>query len=273
MKFTVLGASGFIGSHLTRYLRARGHDTEAPERDDNTVFDRSLGHAIYCVGKTADYAVHPYQTVHAHVGVLSRFLREANFDSFLYLSSTRLYDGCMGECSEDANLVLNPANPRHLFDFSKGLGESLCHASARPEVRIARLASVYADDLSADNFLHGLIKSALASKRVKVTAPPNAERDYIHMDDACRLMEAIALKGKRSVYNVASGENVSNAALFELIGGLTGARVTGGRAAEDLTYPVVNVDAAQTDFGFRAAPLNTHLRRILAAKPKLAAGG
>lgn len=272
MRFTVLGASGFIGSHLARYLRAQGHDVYAPERGDTAVFDEPLGHAVYCIGMTADYAAQPHQTVHAHVGLLSRYLREANFDSLLYLSSTRLYDGCTGVCGEETDLVLNPANPRHLFDFSKGLGESLCHASRRPEVRIARLSSVYSDDLSADNFLHGLIKSALAQKRVKAAAPVNAARDYVHMDDVCRLLEVIALKAKRSVYNVASGENMTNADLFALIGELTGARIAGGSAQSGLTAPVISVEAARKEFKFRPAPPEFHLRRILAAKPRLAAG-
>jgi UDP-glucose 4-epimerase len=272
MKFTVFGASGFIGSHLARYLRAQGHDVYAPERGDTQVFDESLGHAVYCIGMTADFARYPHATVEAHVGLLSRYLREANFDSLLYLSSTRLYDGCSGFCREDTDLVLNPANPRHLFDFSKGLGESLCHASGRPEVRIARLSNVYADDLSADNFLHGLTKSALARKRVKVSAPVNAARDYVHMDDVCRLLEVIALKGRRSVYNVASGENVTNADLFALVAELTGVRIAGGAPQSGPTAPTICVEAAQTDFKFRPAPLEFHLRRILAARPKLATG-
>lgn len=270
--FTVIGASGFIGSHLTRYLRAEGRDVHAPERNDRAAYDKPLGHALYCAGMTADYAARPVATVEAHVGLLGRLLREATFDSLLYLSSTRLYDGCAGLCNEETDLVLNPANPRHLFDFSKGLGESLCHASGRPEVRIARLSSVYADDLSADNYLHGLIKSALAEARVETGAPPNAERDYVHKDDVCRLLEAIALDGKRAVYNVASGENVSNARLFALIEELTGAHVSGGAAQPGLAFPTICVAAAQDDFGLRPAPLESHLRRILAAKPKLAAG-
>ena len=272
MMFTIIGASGFVGSHLTRYLRTHGHEVAAPERDGRTAYDKHLGHAVYCAGMTADYAARPVATVEAHAGLLSRLLSEANFDSLLYLSSTRLYDGCAGLCREETDLVLNPANPRHLFDFSKGLGESLCHTSGREGVRIARLSSVYADDLSADNFLHGLIKSALTGTRIEVDAPTNTERDYVHMDDVCRLLEAIALTGKRPVYNVASGENVANGRLFALISELTGARVSGGAPKPGLSFPVISVAAAESDFGFRPAPLEFHLRRILAAKPKRAAG-
>ena len=103
-------------------------------------------------------------------------------------------------------------------------------------------------------------------------APTKTERDYVHMDDVCRLLEAIALTGKRPAYNVASGENVANGRLFALISELTGARVSGGAPKPGLSFPVISVAAAESDFGFRPAPLEFHLRRILAAKPKRAAG-
>lgn len=263
MMFTVLGASGFIGSHLVRTLRGQGYDVYAPPRDDGAVFEKPLGHVFYCIGMTADYGARPYDTVEAHVGLLSRVLRDARFESLLYLSSTRLYDGCTGVCDEATNLILNPANPRHLFDLSKGLGESLCHASGKSNVRIARLASVYSDELDADNFLHGLIKSALRQKAMIVAALPNAARDYVHMDDACRLFREIAVRGKRPTYNVASGENVTNERLFAAIEKLTGTHITCGTAKSNLSFPLICIDAIEADFGIRPAPLEDHLQRML----------
>ena len=32
---------------------------------------------------------------------------------------------------ENAVLPMDPANPRHLYDLSKGLGESLCHVAVQ----------------------------------------------------------------------------------------------------------------------------------------------
>ena len=50
-----------------------------------------LGHAVYCIGLTADFRRRPQATMDAHVGVLGEVLRHGRFDSFLYLSSARLY--------------------------------------------------------------------------------------------------------------------------------------------------------------------------------------
>lgn len=261
--FTVLGAAGFVGSHLARFLRGRGHEVFTPSRNDGSVFSRPLGHAVYCIGMTANYRDNPHDTIEAHVGLLSRYLRDAQFESLLYLSSTRLYDGCTGECGEDRDLALNPGNPRHLFDLSKALGEAMCHASGNPQVRVARLSSVYADQLDTVNFLHGLIRTALRSKIVPLGSPANLARDYIHVDDVCSLLEAIALDGRRLVYNVASGENVSNENLARLIGDLTGARIECGPADASLASPRIRIDAIEADFGISPQSLESQLRRIL----------
>jgi len=267
MKFTVFGATGFIGSHLCRHLRGQGHEVYTPARVDEAALDRPLGHTVYCIGKTANYRDDAGATVEAHVGLFARILGAARFDSLLYLSSTRLYDSCAGECGEDRALMLNPGEPRHLFDLSKALGEALCHASGRREVRIARLASVYSDALESANFLHGLVKSALRGKTVKVGAPANAARDYIHCDDVCRVLEAIALRGMRPVYNVASGENVTNERLFALLSELCGVTIEGEPPDPGLSFPAIRIAAIAEDFGIRPESLESRLRRMIPAAP------
>ena len=44
--FTVLGASGYIGSRLVAHLQAQGHSVWSPARGAAEVFTRPLGHVI-----------------------------------------------------------------------------------------------------------------------------------------------------------------------------------------------------------------------------------
>ena len=74
--FTVLGASGFIGGRLVRYLRSLGHSVLVPGRDDAHLTGQPLGHLIYAIGVTADFRARPFDTMDAHVSVLSKALRE-----------------------------------------------------------------------------------------------------------------------------------------------------------------------------------------------------
>lgn len=265
--YTVLGAGGFVGSHLTRYLTSRGQSCWAPDRANTGLFDRPLGHVIYCIGLTADYLDRAFDTVEAHVTLFSHLLKDAEFDSVVYLSSTRLYDSGDGSGKEDQDLTLNPGNSRHLYDFSKGLGETLCQVCGDGKARVARLSCVYADDLSGENFLHGLIAQALATPEITLETHPDFARDYVHMDDVCEALIHIATRGNRHIYNVASGANITNSRLFDIITEQTGCRITASppKGVTSVTAPTIDVQALSEDFAMIP-------RSIADALPKLIAG-
>jgi nucleoside-diphosphate-sugar epimerase len=266
-QFTVLGGGGFVGSHLVRRLDAQGIAVSAPPRDDRGIFRRPLGHVIYCIGLTADYLARPFDTVEAHVSFFSRLLRDAEFDSIVYLSSTRLYDSDDRSGKERDDIVLNPANTRHLYDFSKGLGETLCNVCGDGRARVARLACVYADDLSADNFLHRMVADALSRKHLALVTHLEAARDYVHVDDVCDALVNIATSGKRHIYNVASGTNITNRELVDIIGRHTGCRITttAPATADSVGAPAIDIAALRDDFGLAPRQIATALPMLIAA--------
>ena len=89
MKFTILGANGFIGSNLVKFLKTKNCEIFTPNISEIT--SENLGHVIYCIGITSDFRERPFDTVNSHVSLLNDFLKNHNFESFLYLSSTRVY--------------------------------------------------------------------------------------------------------------------------------------------------------------------------------------
>lgn len=264
-KFSVLGADGFVGQALVRHLRDQGAAVRAFGRADTDYFAQPLGHAIYCIGLTADYQSRPFDTIEAHVTLFSKLLKDADFESMTYLSSTRLYDSGAGTGSEDEFLTLSPHNPRHLYDFSKGLGEVLCLTAGRANVRAARLACVYADDLTADNFLHHLLRDAMANRELKVNSHPRVSRDYVHMDDVCQALTAIATTGRRQIYNLASGRNTSNSDLFAHIERLTGCAITATVASDTCCprSPKIDISALAEDFAIRPRKIEAALDLLL----------
>lgn len=267
-RFTVLGADGFVGRHLARYLRARNLPCAAPRRDAWPDLARPLGHVIYCIGLTADYLARPFDTVDAHVSLFSRILRDGDFDSLVYLSSTRLYDSGGATGREEDDLILNPGNARHLYDFSKGLGEVLCATCGNGKARVARLSCVYADELDAENFLHSLVADALVTDHLTVETHPDAARDYVHVDDVCEALVSIALGGTRPIYNVASGANIANRALFDIIERCTGCRIT-TNAPQDLlrgAAPRIDIAALRDDLGLSPRRIEHHLPALIEAR-------
>ena len=137
--FTVLGAQGFIGPRLVAHLASEGHRVFAPPRHADWS-GAHLGHVIYAVGVTHDFAARPFDTIAAHVSRFAELLSDGRFDSLVYLSSTRVYQGLSGTVDESADLIVNPTRPGDLYNLSKLTGESLALASGGP-VRIVRRKS------------------------------------------------------------------------------------------------------------------------------------
>jgi hypothetical protein len=117
---TVLGASGFIGSHLVKRLEERGIPCNAPGRDQ-TISTGNAGDVIYCIGLTSDFRSRPFDTVRAHVCKLLEVLQDWEFDSLLYVSSTRLYRSDMPEAREEDSFQFNSLNPSDLYKSGEDL--------------------------------------------------------------------------------------------------------------------------------------------------------
>ena len=234
-KATLIGGNGYVGRHLLARLHRDGWACWVPQRDDLKLMHRDLGHVFYCAGLTADYAERPFDTVEAHTSLLNQVLRDTTYTSLVYLSSTRLYDSLghsLGNtaATEDAPLTLNPNDPRHIYDLSKALGESLCRVASNGRARVARLSCVWGgnDGIgSGEGFLPELMRDVVQARktqpkrpRLQVNSSPHFKRDYVHIEDVIDALMALIVPPKNaefSIYNVAGGRNISNNELFECI--------------------------------------------------------
>lgn len=264
--YTVLGADGFIGRHLVRHLRQNGEQVRTPDRELADVERDDLGRVVYCIGLTGDFIERPLDTVEAHVCRFAWLLRRARFSSLVYLSSTRLYDGQPGPARETVDLTLNPQDPRHIYDLSKALGEALCRAFADRNIVVARLSSVYDDAFEADNFLHRICRQALAAPSFEVDTASTAERDYVYIDDVCHVLRRLAEGARHPVYNVASGVNVSNRDLIDIVSDATGCRITVREQPRDRPVPRIDISRIQAEFGISPAPPQQRIAALLAAR-------
>jgi len=216
-RYTVIGASGFVGARLTTTLMAEGREVWAPPRDEPRLFTDDLGLVFYCAGLTADYLARPFDTVEAHVSLIARLLQKGRFERLVYLSSTRLYDWAGPEAGrEDEPLSLRPAEPRHLYDLSKALGENLCLTQSGGRASVARLACVWDWTDGSPGFLSEWMQKARSSRELSFDSATGYVRDYIHLDDTVAALRAILDSGAAGIFNVASGENVSNGEMAEV---------------------------------------------------------
>ena len=87
---TVLGHSGFIGSHIVDGLKSKGMKVFLPGRNED-LRGKTLGKVIYCIGLTADAKKKPFDTIAAHINKLSEIILHSDFEDITYASSTRVY--------------------------------------------------------------------------------------------------------------------------------------------------------------------------------------
>ena len=89
-RLTVFGHTGYIGSSIVKHPSALEKEQILPER--GKIPRKNLGDVVYAVGITSGFVQRPRETLDAHVCYLRKILERGKFDSFVYLSSTRVYN-------------------------------------------------------------------------------------------------------------------------------------------------------------------------------------
>jgi len=264
MRFTVFGGEGFVGRHLCARLRAEGHAVTVPPRAAVAQASGDAGHVIYAIGLTGDFRGRPFETVEAHLCLLARLLQRLRYDSWLYLSSTRVYGGLdpAVPAAEETPLRAAPSADG-LYDLSKLLGESLCLSLDSPRVRVARLANVYGPGQSRHGFLGSLLAELREKGSLTFREGPDSAKDYIAAAEAARLLAAIAAGGRHRLYNVASGRATRHAELAAALQAHSGAPVSFAPGAPTRAFPPADASRVAREFGAAAGTLLDDLPGLL----------
>jgi nucleoside-diphosphate-sugar epimerase len=273
MRYTVIGHRGFIGSALVSQLSRSipPHDLFLPERSQKLSVEGNLGVVIYCAGLTADYVQRPFDTMEAHAAYLSHLVCQCEWTEFIYLSSTRLYDWTsLATVDETTPIVVQPWQPRALFDASKLLGEAVV-LNAHPQKRgkVVRLSTVVngsdADTTFWSQFLktHVLRGSKPPSKAtISVASTAEAARDYLFLDDAVGGILSLVDHGAPGVYNLASGHNLENIKVAQQIEAAFGVKLSFSGSSQVVAPPVVSIAKAVEVFGFAPRGLPQVIRLL-----------
>ncbi|MEI8382761.1 MAG: NAD(P)-dependent oxidoreductase [Planctomycetota bacterium] len=256
MKFTVLGSTGFIGSHVAALARSQGHDVYCPVRGES-LDHQNLGHVIYAIGITADFRQRPHETITAHVTKLQEVLTQSTFESLVYLSSTRVYARCSGNGRPVGLHAVNESTPvpvvssdfSDLYNLSKLMGESIALSHA-PRVRVARLSNVVGPDFTSDNFLTSVLRDCVQKGRVLLRSSLASVKDYVSVKDVAEILLRIGTDGRSPIYNVASGCQTTNAEIITELTRLTGAEISVTPEAPTLGFPPIDISLLSAEFGF-----------------------
>lgn len=240
-----------MGSHLSAYLK-KCKDTVVLE-DGDAGLPSGLGHVIYCIGVTTDFASRLEATMTAHVTKALEIISRGDFESFTYLSSTRVYEnGDDGD--EQAVLNGNPAQVADFYKISKIAGEAVCLTHPRSTVRVVRLSNVLGYETPALTFVPSLITTALREGRIVIRTAPESVKDYVAMPDVVRMLPEIALHGRHRLYNLASGRQTKHDEIVRSISAATGCTFGYAEGSPQVSFPPVSISRLREEFDFQPVP-------------------
>lgn len=261
---TIIGGHGFIGSHLSKRLMTLGCQPKLFGRGDRLEDFLPLGTVFYCAGMTADYLESAGATVVSHASLLAEVLQTEAFDQVIYLSSTRLYDRFSPDqlTSENSDFPINPSQPRHLYDLTKLTGECLCQLVKSAPAHIARLSGVYSENFAKDGFMGTLLSKLAQTPRggvVTIDSSPGISRDYVHIDDVVSALMLMSDRKGNEIYNVASGINISNQEISEIMKRRTGRFIEFTQREDAQQFASVDVSRLSEHFSFTPRDLESAL--------------
>jgi len=260
MNALVTGAAGFIGSHLTAALLARGARVTGidcftdyyPRRMKEANLDVNRGQANFTFVETAianadlasllegvthvfhlaaqagvrkswgrDFQIYTVNNIDA-TQILLEACAGRPLEKFVYASSSSVYGDAVAIPMTETALP-QPVSP---YGVTKLAAEQLCHLytvnHGLPTASM-RYFTVYGPRQRPDMGFHRFIRAAILNEPISLYGDGEQTRDFTFVADAVAATMAAGDRGAPgAVYNIGGGSRVSINEVLELIGRLTG---------------------------------------------------
>ena len=216
MKYSIYGATGFVGGNFCRLFSDNVVLQNRDERKPNT------NGIIYFISTVDNYNVHTNITldVETNLKVLCEvldFCRDSN-TVFNFISSWFVY----GETELPAKEEYY-CKPTGFYSITKKAAEDLLISFCRTygvKYRILRLCNVMGNGdgkVSAKkNALSYMIDLLKKNEDVYLYDDGTPIRDIMHVDDVCRAIDLVCREGKfNEIYNIGSGQPTPISAIIE----------------------------------------------------------
>jgi dTDP-glucose 4,6-dehydratase len=259
MKLLVSGGAGFIGSNFIRYIFGSHPDWQLTNLDkltyagnlenlkdveklpgykfikgdiaDRELVDGALKSGCDCIVNFAaeshvDRSImdaSPFVDTNIKgAQVLLEGARDHKVQRFLQVSTDEVY----GSRDEGYFTESSPLNPSSPYSASKAAADLLCLAYYKTHglpVLITRCTNNYGPFQFPEKLIPLIITNLLEDKPVPVYGDGLNRRDWIYVEDHCRALEAVILKGRPGqVYNIAGGQESANLEIIKMLLGIMG---------------------------------------------------
>jgi UDP-glucose 4-epimerase len=290
-KILVLGGNGFLGKNLCKYLIDRGEivysfDMSLPEQpvedihyltgdffDDYTLQEAVKGmdvifHAICTLnpGNSNEKYIMGYERDFVQTAKLCSYIKDTDCRLIFFSSGGTVYGNQeVQPITENAvpvpinhygNLKLCIENTIRTFNFQM-----------KKNMLIARISNPYGvgqDYHKGVGFIDAAIKRTLQKETIEVWGDGNNVRDYIYIDDVCRMLYAlIDYHGEYEVFNLSSGRGESQNDILDILRSLSpDVKVTYTKARTvDAKKIILDNQRIQTICPMELIPLEQGIRR------------
>lgn len=264
MRVLVLGANGFLGRHISKFLGdlgytiiradipggdSAGHLVIDPVQPDFKVVFQAAN-ADFCINCTGAASVpesfanplHDYTLNTVRIAQMLEAIRTVSANTkFIHFSSAAVYGNPCGSQAIKEDIQLNPLSP---YGWHKKSAEEICREyNDYFSVRTIslRVFSAYGPKLRKQLFWD-LYQKALHQPRIELFGTGREVRDFIYVEDVANALSVLLLRGEfdgRAV-NVASGtpsaiETAANL-FIDALGSKKEIIFTGAERAGDPSY-------------------------------------
>ncbi|HEX7622259.1 MAG TPA: UDP-glucuronic acid decarboxylase family protein [Anaeromyxobacteraceae bacterium] len=240
----ILGAAGFIGSHLCDRFLAEGwrvtgvdnlitgalRNLEHLKRDARFDFVQAdicdpleiAGpvHAVLDFASPAspiDYLKHPFETLHVGSNGVENALKLAKRTGarFLLSSTSEVYGDPLEHPQKETYWGnVNPIGPRAVYDEAKRFAEAITMAYRRYEqvdTRIARIFNTYGPRMRLDDgrVVPTFVAQALRGEAITVFGDGSQTRSFCYVDDNVECMWRLLHSGSAEPVNVGTPHELS----------------------------------------------------------------
>ncbi len=224
----VLGANGFIGGAICRYLQNQSVSLSAPTRQECDLLNLAqtkdyLGQFAQQRIKVILGAAIPRRVndspdaMQGNIQMVSNFIQGAHSvhpASLIFLSSIDVY----GTPKENPITENIPLAPNGFYAVAKTCGEYLLK-EVWPDLplTVLRLPGIYGNGDKGNSIVNTFARKIQERVTLTLTNQGASLRDYVTAMDLCKIVDRLLQKPCTGTFNVATGKSMTMAAIAQLI--------------------------------------------------------
>ncbi len=245
IKALIIGGNGFIGSNLGNYLASQGWDVDSFDMVEPKTVNPDINYiqgdffddnVLERIIQGMDVIYHSLSTINPGnsntkymMGYSRDFIQTVKLCSKLLNTNTKLIflssgGTVYGKQDEQPIKESATAMPINHYGNVKLCIENtirIFDIQAHSKMLIARISNPYGpgqDFTKGVGFIDAVIKKTLNHEPVEIWGDGEVVRDYIYIDDVCKMLYALAeYEGKEVIFNISSGKGVSQNEIMQIV--------------------------------------------------------